>query len=580
MLKKLTDKVQKLNQVLEDSVNGFAKSFIIEPESQDLLLKKGSLYVVFDISGNTRFEVGLISNVVHDMLHDAYYQSDNISPIQSLEKAITEVRDRVTQLANESIIIERQEIDFNIVAGALWGNVMYVVQYGSSKSYLMRTGDIRPISTTSEGNFSAASGVVKDDDVIIFSTNEFAKDFPPDRLLTVAIPENQLTQNQACLLMKFIIDTNFTQNEIVDFGNEAIKIKTDSPRVVSNVSKIFSKIKLPSFKRKKRVETVKPVTEIGLKLKPQGKLKFKIQYIIPVLALALGISIFATLQNKKAKNATNDTTSTQTQQAQPEVVVIDENTKPEEQPDSTAFYELKLTDPQIQPTEIAVFNDTIVVTDSTTGKIYTSARTTPKFTAVSQTYPGIGNLLNIKGQIGFTDNQGYKVLKTSDQSVAEDYKTTELGVTSAYADFVYTIKDGKVTRFAKESNKLNGSLWGQNQDMAEVKSFGISYSLFILKNDGNVVKYTSGEKNSFVLSGENPKLNNPAQILADVDFDYVYVADSGNKRVVSFDKNGKIIKEYKADSEDKWNDIKSIGVSPDEKTLYVLTGTRIYEAAL
>jgi hypothetical protein len=187
------------------------------------LLKKGSLYVVFDISGNTRFEVSLITKVVHDMLHDAYYQSESISPIQSLEKAITEVRDKVTQLANESIIIERQDIDFNIVAGALWGNVMYVVQYGKSKSYLMRTGDIRPISTTSEGNFSAASGVVKDDDVIIFATNDFAKDFPPDRLLTVSIPESQLNQNQACLLMKFIIDTSFTQNEIVDFGNDPIK---------------------------------------------------------------------------------------------------------------------------------------------------------------------------------------------------------------------------------------------------------------------------------------------------------------------------------------------------------------------
>jgi hypothetical protein len=514
------------------------------------------------------------------MLHDAYYQSDNISPIQSLEKAITEVRDRVTQLANESIIIERQEIDFNIVAGALWGNVMYVVQYGSSKSYLMRTGDIRPISTTSEGNFSAASGVVKDDDVIIFSTNEFTKDFPPDRLLTVAIPENQLAQNQACLLMKFIIDTNFTQNEIVDFGNEAIKIKKDTPRVITNIGMIFSKIKLPSFKHKKRVETVKPVTEIGLKLKPQGKLKLKLQYIIPVLALALGISIFATLQNKKAKTTTKGQVDVASQQTQPEVVVVDENTKPEEQPDNTAFYELKLTDAQIQPTEIAVFSDSIVVIDRTTGKLYTSARTTPKFTAVSQTYPGIGNLLNIKGQIGFTDNQGYKVLKTSDQSVVEDYKSTELGITAAYADYVYTIKDGKVTRFAKEANKLNGSLWGQNQEMTEVKSFGISYSLFMLKNDGNVVKYTSGEKNTFALSGENPKLNNPTQILADVDFDYVYVADSGNKRVVSFDKNGKIIKEYRADKEDKWNDIKSIGVSPDEKTLYVLTGTRIYEAAL
>lgn len=282
MLKKLTAKVQQLNPVLEENVNGFAKSFVIEPESQELLLKKGSLYVVFDISGNTRFEVSLITNVVHDMLHDLYYQSANILPIQSLEKTITEIREKVVQLANESIIIEKQEIEFNIVVGALWGNVMYVVQYGSSKSFLMRVGDIKPISSTSEGNFSAASGVVKDEDVLIFASNEFTSDYPPDRLLKVAIPEGQLKPQQACMLMKFIIDTNFTQNEIVDFGTEAIKVKKETPKIVGKVSQLFSKLKTKKPVKTQvtaTIATVKPVSEIGVKLKKTGNFKLKLQYI-------------------------------------------------------------------------------------------------------------------------------------------------------------------------------------------------------------------------------------------------------------------------------------------------------------
>jgi hypothetical protein len=40
MLKKLTAKVQQLNPILEESVNGFSRSFIIEPETQDLIVEK------------------------------------------------------------------------------------------------------------------------------------------------------------------------------------------------------------------------------------------------------------------------------------------------------------------------------------------------------------------------------------------------------------------------------------------------------------------------------------------------------------------------------------------------------------
>ncbi len=583
MLKKLTAKVQQLNPVLEENVNGFAKSFVIEPESQELLLKKGSLYVVFDISGNTRFEVSLITNVVHDMLHDLYYQSANISPIQSLEKTITEIREKVVQLANESIIIEKQEIEFNIVVGALWGNVMYVVQYGSSKSFLMRVGDIKPISSTSEGNFSAASGVVKDEDVLIFASNEFTSDYPPDRLLKVAIPEGQLKPQQACMLMKFIIDTNFTQNEIVDFGTEAIKVKKETPKIVGKVSQLFSKLKTKKPVKTQvtaTIATVKPVSEIGVKLKKTGNFKLKLQYIIPLLAIALGVSIFFTIKNNKKVEKKETPKETNQQQIVQQPTTPSEPEKKPEETDNTAYYDLKLTDPAIQPSNVIVFTDYIVITDNAAGKIYISERETPKFTAVVKTFPGLSNVMNIKGQLGFTDNTGYNVMKLSDQSIVEDYTSSVLGVTSAYADYIYSIKDDKTTRYAKDGGKLTGTLWGQNAEMADVTSFGISYSLFMLKKDSTVSKYTSGEKDIFSLSGENTTLNNAVQLVADVDFDNIYVADAGNKRVISFDKNGKISKEYKAEVVEKWDNIKSISVSPDEKKLYVLTGTRIYESTL
>jgi hypothetical protein len=132
MLKKLTAKVQKICPNLPASTTGFSNALVIEPDDAALLEKRGTVYVIFDISGSEDFDTTLVSKVVNDILHDSYYQSDNISPIQSLERAISEVRDRVTKLTNESIRIHEAVVEFNLLAGVIWGNVFYVVFYGDA----------------------------------------------------------------------------------------------------------------------------------------------------------------------------------------------------------------------------------------------------------------------------------------------------------------------------------------------------------------------------------------------------------------------------------------------------------------
>ena len=140
MIRKLTAKIQNISASLPQSAGAFSGVLIINPDDTAVLERKGTVYAVFHITGSQEFDVNLVSKVVHDVLHDSYYQSDNVSPVQSLEKAIVEVRDRVTKLTNESIRSNEGNVDFNMVAGVLWGNVIYVVQYGKSGGFLMRDG--------------------------------------------------------------------------------------------------------------------------------------------------------------------------------------------------------------------------------------------------------------------------------------------------------------------------------------------------------------------------------------------------------------------------------------------------------
>ena len=84
MAKKLSAKTQELNPKLPQFSSSFSKCINIEPDTQELLLKKGTVYSLFEISGESNFDTDFITKVVTDILHNTYYGSDNISPVQSM----------------------------------------------------------------------------------------------------------------------------------------------------------------------------------------------------------------------------------------------------------------------------------------------------------------------------------------------------------------------------------------------------------------------------------------------------------------------------------------------------------------
>ena len=219
MNKKLSAKVQQINTQDIEAGNSYSSCIVIEPEDKETLLKKGAIYGVFSLATMEHFDINLVKKIINDVIYESYFHSDSVSPIQSLEKSILDVKEKITNLVVNG---QDQNVDFNILCGALWGNVLYVVIFGECGAYLVRKGEIRSINTVSEGNFSAASGMINDNDVVIFGTKTFSQKYPPDKLLSMEISEQMLSSDESGLLLKFIIDTSFTKDEIVDFGIENI----------------------------------------------------------------------------------------------------------------------------------------------------------------------------------------------------------------------------------------------------------------------------------------------------------------------------------------------------------------------
>ena len=709
MNKKLTAKIQKLVPMLGENEVVFSTSIAIEPAERDLILKKGSIYTVFDLKSPNPINVSLITKVINDVLFDSYYHSDNISPIQSLEKSIVNINEKLTHFANESRSEDAthqledgtpvaQKVVFNIIAGVLWGNVLYIVQYGQGKSFLMRQGEVKEVSATTEGNFSVASGVVKDDDVIILCTDKFAGSYPPEKLLGTALSSNDLDPEQSCTILKFLVDTEFTGDEIVDFniekankgsklGDMFTNIKDKLPKKEQKEEQIATlagavgdegasappppppttppppapeqkqePAGLPPLPQEQPGVVTKP--DVGalsgssdnvmtsatsssnsrvvpadsvsapqpehpdqlpkvptgqmpsptnggpdIKIKSKAAPKFGrgpkpiVVFIIVVLGLALSATLILSANRPQtddsAQEADGDSSSLQVldgpePEPQPESQIEKqpETTSTEEQDkankvqriDAQPFYDIKLADETAAPSDIVVFNNTVVATDAASGKIFTSGLTTPKFTALEQTFPGISNAMNFDGALRFADDAGYKEYNLIDDTVDQSFAGT-FGVSSTYLGNIYSIDGTAITKNTVSGEELDPATWGENAELSEAVAMDIAFSIYVLLPDELAV-YTQGAKANFPTTGLDAPLNGATDVETDVNFDNIYIADAGNNRIVVLDTDGNFVKQLKAEKETEWDDIKSIAVNSSETLMFVLNGSRVFEVDL
>lgn len=606
MLKKLTAKTQELNPKLPQYSSSFSKCLTIKPEAQELLLKKGTLYIMFDLSGDSNFDTELVCKVIYDVLHDSYFNSESISPIQSMEKSILETKEKLLQLSADTLTANPQSVVLNIISAVLWGNVLYIVKFGSAKSYTLKSGGVVPIEMISEGNFSTSSKVVDEDEVLIFCTDQFEKTVPPEKLLSSSILESDLDPNQSCLLMRLLIDTSFSQDEVIDFGlGEAVaqnKVRVRTEKVVSVLKNLLEKItvfgkklllslkfliaklikKLP---RRKATMITNKISQIS---KGNGG-KFKGWVFLGGIAILLAVSVFFTIRssvfkNKKKLIDNTSGTSSNNQAITSPTQPAEDKSKDEQfkvsRVNPEVFYDIKIAEPQTEPTDIQIAGTQVVVVDRTTGKMFVSDTQTPNFKIAVATFPGIKSLSLLDGALSFNDTVGYKTFDLKTMGVGKSYKLEGLSLTFPYAGFIYAISDDTLTKETEKAGALEGAVWAKNPDFSGAKSMAIAFNIYILKSNGELVSYSAGTKTAFTVSGlENPFLDT-SKIVADADLNYIYVADKGNKSIVLLDDKGNLVKQYKYETSDTWSDIRSISVSLDEKTLFVLNGSKVYKVNL
>jgi hypothetical protein len=114
-------------------------------------------------------------------------------------------------------------------------------------------------------------------------------------------------------------------------------------------------------------------------------------------------------------------------------------------------------------------------------------------------------------------------------------------------------------------------------DFSEAVSMAIDGSIWILKADGTILKYTQGILEAFGVAGLDQPFSKPNIIYTDDEQEKLYVLDQSNLRVVVLNKSG----EY--DSAYIWPGISGVSdivASEAEKRILLLSGSKIYEIEL
>lgn len=114
-------------------------------------------------------------------------------------------------------------------------------------------------------------------------------------------------------------------------------------------------------------------------------------------------------------------------------------------------------------------------------------------------------------------------------------------------------------------------------DFAGSIKMQIESSVYVMKKDGEILRFTRGAKDSFSYSGLDKGVKDPKSFFVSSEGDNLYVLDSGNKRLLILTKTGA----YKGQMEgEKFATASDLVVDEQNKKVYLLEGSKIYNVDL
>lgn len=254
------------------------------------------------------------------------------------------------------------------------------------------------------------------------------------------------------------------------------------------------------------------------------------------------------------------------------------------------FYDLDLVKKNFRATQMSLSGGKILVLDSSV-KTLISLDIAKKSNQILAGLEQLGEAVfaSLNGEMAFVYSKDKGVLKidTQNQKVATVSKADEgwgeINDLYSFAGNVYLLDSGKnmIWKYLPAEGGYSDKREYINKttqaDLANASRMQIESSIYVLKNNAEVLRFTRGDKDHFSFEGLPSPVKDIKSIFVSSDTDNLYLLDSGNSRILILSKTGV----YKSQiMGNKFSQVTDLVVDEQGKKVYLLDGGKIYQVDL
>lgn len=241
---------------------------------------------------------------------------------------------------------------------------------------------------------------------------------------------------------------------------------------------------------------------------------------------------------------------------------------------------------QAKADNIILIENKLYAGDSTQDTIYKTDIKDGLVTAITDMGGNIENILfpvkDNNNNIYYLNNGKLLALDTKNENISNvniniNGDNSNIAAMASYNNRVYLLdkKNNQVYRHSRSGNDftLRDPWILDNVDFSDAASLDIDGYVYVLKNNGEVMKFLRGELQDFNLDEISPEFANPTKILVSPDLEFIYILEPVNSRLAIFNKAGDFLIQYKSD---KFDNLKDFAVDEINKKIYFLNNNSIY----
>ncbi len=622
MDKHLTVNIKRLLGSPLTSEGKWGDAFVYQPPSSEDAARRGSLYVVVQLSSDTpSLHLAKLGEHLWETLRGVYYQKVEGSPLDALEESGSVAQEFLIKRISE--LPGKTSLEFDLAAVSLWGQVLYLAQLGSVQVYLRRDGKARLIAEGGEDNeITASSGILKNNDEVFIVTKGVELSAEGELLTTEDENAGDPHLGEAALKLTVDIETVPDEEEVVAFADTAEG--ESATGFITRVRVQFRRLLTNLVGRGKDIYVEKPPE---LSLRPSSSRST--QVIIGVLIVALVVSTLFTIRQRRRvirTEAVDEALQLAEKNLQSAESLLDLNNlkarellrESEQRLEIVSAYNIKTeeinnADVRIQTlfdrvANISRLEPQLIYDFSVQGEgvdlvdvAYSPSASTAFVADAGRRYiyelnidsePAIENMVaNIDNPrlLVYDDNTvymltdvGFHSINVEDSSLSSailelpdgsNWSAVDLYLANIY---LLSTTDSQIYKFSPKGSAYSESMpWlEEDADLNYAISMAIDGNIFVLSSTGTVYKFAGGRKTELAVTNLDKPFEQPSDIATTVESRYLYVLDSGNSRAVVLDKEGRYQEQYLWES--NLGTCKDLLLDELDKTVYLRCDNSFY----